>query len=479
MIRKSSKRARGYNDGLVVFLYDPSFSETIETQNPELLGGFAGNASLRDETLLGLARAGQLVAYEKLQDDELDIEIAVGEHLTAAEQKRAPWAGKPQRAFISLPSGKLRVESYNSLSLTDEEPMEKGTTVKVPPGDYLLTLYRVDGARLASEEWKKVKASDELVILTPLEPGEDIGSIAAMLTVGDAEIQRWPFEGEYEIRDGVFSGKTMTVLRPEWGRRLCLNLDASALTALGWRRGDRIKLKIDGEEFTLLCNGKWFPSIAKYFWGDETLRELAGLEPNLIAGYSTNTSIGMEPGEHLFRDELPGYCDYFACGPFDDEPGASSDLNARTMGLFELGRGIDVELWSEPPPFFELDPSVKNWHRLEDGEIHCRVLSHAGKRLFLNIEWSVLEAAGFVANEPLEIQIGSEKRGLYLSMYPEVDEDDEAPVPLKARQHFHYPDFSKSWRPVECSSALAVGDPPDLHWEIRAGDPVIVRKRQV
>jgi hypothetical protein len=88
-----------------------------------------------------------LALYELQQDDELAVEVAFGAPLSADEIAASGWSFLPVlRARLSLPSGKLAIEGYNNLRLSDDfDPDEEpGAVLDVPAGDYVLTLYQLD-----------------------------------------------------------------------------------------------------------------------------------------------------------------------------------------------------------------------------------------------------------------------------------------------------------------------------------------------
>src|SRR5262249_8691262 len=131
-----------YNDGLLVFLYDEVNGAAIRESGVDILTGF-GDDTPRDRRLKDLAAKGMLVAYELQQDDNVRAEVIVGRPLSREEMACCCWHLR-QRTLLSLPSGRLCIESYNSLRIGPEEPGDEGAVVKVPPGDYLLTLHRID-----------------------------------------------------------------------------------------------------------------------------------------------------------------------------------------------------------------------------------------------------------------------------------------------------------------------------------------------
>jgi len=184
-IRKESKAINAYNDGLVVFLYDEANGKEIQKADPSLLEAFS-DEDAADPKLAVLAKKGLLVAYELEQDDELSIEVSVGKPLTDQEMESGRWHSV-QRAPIHLPSGKLHIEGYGNFRLSpdydpDEEP---GAVVKVPSGDYLLSLYHTnwealeeDGLWDDSKDWR---GPVQVVTLTPAADAEPVANPAPML----------------------------------------------------------------------------------------------------------------------------------------------------------------------------------------------------------------------------------------------------------------------------------------------------------
>jgi len=182
-IREESTAVEIYNEGLVVFLYDEANSTTIIETNPALLESFGGET---DEALAELVKNGLLVAYELEQDDELAIEISIGPPLGPEELGQGRWH-TPQRAPISIPSGKLCVEGYNNLRLSpDYDPSEDpGAVLDIPAGEYVLSLYRIDWEALAEagfggdiEEWG---GPWQVIVFTEASEAETAGSPAPML----------------------------------------------------------------------------------------------------------------------------------------------------------------------------------------------------------------------------------------------------------------------------------------------------------
>ncbi len=184
-IRKKSKAVCVYNEGLVVFIYDKANGKIIQKADPSILEGFS-DADAEDPRLVELSSKGMLVVYELDQDDELSIEVTVGSPLTEEELSNGRWH-PVQKALISAPSGKVCIEGYCNLRLSpdfdpDEEP---GAVVKVPKGDYVLSLYRInwvsleeDGILDDSMDWE---GPNQVIVFTPVSEAEKIPQVVSML----------------------------------------------------------------------------------------------------------------------------------------------------------------------------------------------------------------------------------------------------------------------------------------------------------
>jgi hypothetical protein len=168
-LRAGGQRVEVFNSGLEVWLYDEANRERIATAGPPEEG--AGGMPPRFEQS---TQKGLIVGYSMEGDGAVDPEIHVGEAFTGKELAIGRWL-EPQTALLKLPSGVLCIESNDASRVGPEEPGEKGATVKVPPGDYRLTLLRADHEALDREglEWK---GANEIVLLTPGGRASDAAS---------------------------------------------------------------------------------------------------------------------------------------------------------------------------------------------------------------------------------------------------------------------------------------------------------------
>ena len=170
-IRPGAQRLDVYNEALLVYLFDEAHLQTLKDSGADFRQGFPEEESDVDKNLRKLTKAGLYVAYELLQDDGVTVEVVVGPALTRKELAVSRWL-KPQKAFLKLPSGTLRVDSANTLPIHEGDQEDESGIATVPPGDYILTLYRVDWNELQHDElisddspWQ---GPQEVIVLTPI-----------------------------------------------------------------------------------------------------------------------------------------------------------------------------------------------------------------------------------------------------------------------------------------------------------------------
>jgi hypothetical protein len=227
-LRSGETVVKVFNSGLEVWLYDEANRDTIRRSGAMnfMSGPPKDERALAAQTKAFAAalKAGRLVGYSLQQDDELQVAVIVGRPLTKQEQSVARWL-EPQRAFLRLPSGKLCVESNDACRIGPEPPGEKGAVVKVPPGDYRLTLYRVDYEALKRDgiPWK---GPQEVVVLTA--GGKPADAAKDLLPFEQRRDLDWV--GQYRI-----TGKRADALvwMPDYWDTFSLNLDRAAAAKLG------------------------------------------------------------------------------------------------------------------------------------------------------------------------------------------------------------------------------------------------------
>jgi len=237
-VRKGSTRVDVSNSGMEVWLYDNANMETIRDsrgKNPGA-GGMPPN-------FMAQTRKGLVVGYSMEGDGAVDPAVFVGEPLSEKELAAGRWL-EPQRAFLRLPSGTLCVESNDVSRIGPERYSEAGgARVKVPPGDYRLTLYRIDYEAIDREQiaWE---GPHEVIVLT------------ADGTQKDAANDLLPFElrrdlnwvGRYSI-DGP-RAEALVWFDDSWDT-YTLNLDAAALEKLNLTPGRYFRTQVPAAGLTL------------------------------------------------------------------------------------------------------------------------------------------------------------------------------------------------------------------------------------
>ena len=166
-IRDGGTHLSLFNSGLEVWLYDNANADTIRDS-----GALDFRRESKGESFEALTKRGMIVGYSLHQDDELEIAVYVGDPLSETELSMSRWL-EPQTAFLRVPSGRLCVEPNDSCRVGPETPTEKGGVVDVPPGDYRVTLYRVDHEALFREQPRVEgrsggRGADRRAVATPM-----------------------------------------------------------------------------------------------------------------------------------------------------------------------------------------------------------------------------------------------------------------------------------------------------------------------
>lgn len=237
MIRPNGRRLHVFNSGLEVWLYDDANRDAIRSTAPDSASGGMPGA------FADLTRAGQVVGYGLHQDDELDVEVHVGKPFTEAELAVARWLA-PQTAWLRLPSGRLCVESNDASRIGEEEPTDQGAHVDVPPGDYRLTLLRVDHEALSREKLQWT-GPQEVILLSP--GGKKSDAATGLLPFQQRRGSDWI--GRYQV-DGN-RAEALAWFGDYWDTGV-VNLDAKALAKLGLKAGMYFQVNVPAAGLTLV-----------------------------------------------------------------------------------------------------------------------------------------------------------------------------------------------------------------------------------
>jgi hypothetical protein len=190
-----------------------------------------------------LTKKGLVVGYSLYQDDGVDAEVHVGKAFTKAELAVGRWL-EPQVACLKLPSGALSIESNDASRLGPEEPGEKGAVVKVPPGDYRLTLFRVDHEALDREgiEWT---GPQELLLLTP--GGKPSEAASFLLPFEHRRDTSWV--GKFTIKG---THADALVWFSDYWDTFFVNLDGKACATLGLTAGRHFRTHVPKAGLTMV-----------------------------------------------------------------------------------------------------------------------------------------------------------------------------------------------------------------------------------
>lgn len=238
-----AQRVRVFNSGLEVWLYDKSYRDELKAS-----GAFEEDAddALFDKTMATFVRDGRIMAYQLMQDDSLNIAVTVRKPFTTHELATSRWL-TPQQAFLRLPSGRLVVESNDSLTIRNSKPSDRGAELEVPAGDYLATLYRVDWDTLEADE-TQWEGPSELITLTRGARAKPVRGQPTVLPWKP----RGPGGATWKIDDGVYAG---AVAFHDEELAMSIALDAEGVLQLGLKDKSIALLSVPGLKFecALVC----------------------------------------------------------------------------------------------------------------------------------------------------------------------------------------------------------------------------------
>ena len=243
-IRPGAIRAEVDNSGRVAYLYDEASIAKIRPVIEDLIrkhGDFASHAGFRR-----LGAAAAIVAYGLEQDDAIDVELVVGPPLTDAELAVARWL-TPQRASLELPSGRILLDSGDSLRAAfPEQATDEGATIVVPPGTYEVTLHRMHGDQMDADGLPRDRRRGrfDVVVLTP-RVGAPAGRTPGWLPCV-AEPVRVSWLKKYSVSENTVTG---LIVASDPGT-VSTNIDHVGLKAIGVRPGARVKCRVGSLEFT-------------------------------------------------------------------------------------------------------------------------------------------------------------------------------------------------------------------------------------
>jgi hypothetical protein len=241
--RKGAQAVDVYSEGRAVFLYDESQAAPIR-ESRALFTPLTVESAFSNAALRALAAEGRLFVYEQPGDSGVSLEILVGPPLTPKETSKLRWL-RPQQAWLTLRSGRLRVDSWDTLpgalhsTPPHEENEEQGALVEVPPGDYRVTLHRVDTDATSRKLNVDLDGPAEVITLTPLGPAEVRPEAPPLLAYEGSADASWP--GRYTIEGGTFKG---LALFSGPASQILLNLDRAAAARLSLHAGMGLRIRV-------------------------------------------------------------------------------------------------------------------------------------------------------------------------------------------------------------------------------------------
>jgi hypothetical protein len=378
MVRAKGTRVALENTGDLVFLYDEASEGAIRSAYPAFANGHSWDPVAREARQL--AHEGALVAFEVGEPTTVEAEFGRAAGLSAAERARAAWL-RPQTARIVLPTGKLRVETLDSLRLTDEPIEDEGTVLEVPPGAYTLTLERLDRAAMPDGG---AGFPDEVILLWP-EVGPSAAMPAEALLRYPVARPRW---GAWSVQDGVATGEVAWAMVGAG-----TNLDAGAIARLGLRPGMRLEATIGPQTHRAVYLGNLDQQAWRELVGPAALDAAAAREPDLARAY-----MHLNPGPA--GEPLPALA-------FHDFTGVP-----RPWAALELGMRVSVR--ALPDPVFPApdDAWTAMW-QVADGGLKIEVVGCGADDLVLGAPPEALAKLGAAPGGPMTLELGGETRKLW------------------------------------------------------------------
>ncbi|NWH05752.1 hypothetical protein [Desulfobacter latus] len=220
LLNPHAMRCEPYNDGHWCFVYDAENLDSIRE-----LGGY--------EAMIGevvgvdaecwlerLTDRGLAVAWELGGDDAVVVDVLVEKVLNSGQKQKVQWL-EPQYAYLNVPSGRLRIETLNSLAFSPDAPTDPGCEIKIPPGQYDMILHRVNWPLMDEDMEERPEVPTEFLVLRTIKKKGPIRKTARLTyseALGDdgawlkAKIQ---FGDVLELRMGTVSRTTYLHCNPK------------------------------------------------------------------------------------------------------------------------------------------------------------------------------------------------------------------------------------------------------------------------
>jgi len=375
---QQARRCAPYNDGHWCFAYDRAHIPRLsELKAYEALIGFS--ASIEAEKLLmQLGDEGLALAWQLDHDGGVVVDVVVGKKITSGQKGKAQWL-KPQGSYLSIPSGRLRIETLNSLSFGPDEKTGEGCEIEISPGDYDVTLNRVNWSLMDDSMDDQPEIPTEVIVLEPVKPkGPREKNASLLLDDALGEDGRWLKGGKVE--GTVFTGTTRKIAwKPDI---VYTNMRGAHAEEIGLAFGDTIRIEAGDSSLTLPFTGYMTRRGMNWYFG-----------PDWYEGYFTNDTplCTMEP----WQASTP----WLLAIENTDLPGEVS-ITARTA-----------------EPWYALDSLDRDFD-IQPGSVTGRVVRVSSKVIILNFGWEEMHKAKIKYTDILEINCGGKARTVYLKASP-------------------------------------------------------------
>lgn len=234
--RPGATRLSVYNEGLCVYVHDDGHDKEIRAMLGSGKYGELSNNTFYDSLSIPafgavVAKRGLAFSFELDQDDEIEIEVVVGPPLTSERLADAHWM-EPQLTWLHLPSGRLRVDTPNTMPLDPDPGEDPGGVAAVPPGNYEARLYRVDWPAMhRAGAVEAYRGPGHILLLTLLDQQPATPPTSAILPFPVAKVEE---PSGCTINGNEFNAK---VYSDFWWEPLYLSLDRAAVKQLSFVPG--------------------------------------------------------------------------------------------------------------------------------------------------------------------------------------------------------------------------------------------------
>jgi hypothetical protein len=381
LLNPHAMRCELYNDGHWCFVYDAENLDLIRE-----LGGYeamTGEAVSVDAEcrLERLADRGLSVAWELGGDDAVVVDVLVDKVLSSGQKQKTQWL-EPQYAYLNVPSGRLRIETLNSLAFSPDAPTDAGCEIKIPPGQYDMILHRVNWPLMDADMEGRPELPTEFLVLRTIKKKGPIRK-TAHLTYSEAlgDDGAWLMEGKLE--GSLFSGMT----------RACVTDTTSVYINLRGSHAEQMDLSF----------GK-------------TVKLTAGQTTVSVPFIACMSILGIA---HYFgRDWRAAH--FFPGAPF----AGLSLLDGSPPWLLKVeksGLPVDTKVTARVgKPWCELPDINMDTCQTRKGAITCTVAWVLPSCILLNATWDHILKAKIQFGDVLELRMGTVSRTTYLHCNPKA-----------------------------------------------------------